>query len=175
MQRFPNSTQMGLWIFASHLTGALPYRQLVPMGPLPGQFGVVTRRQAIQHLAAIGKTAPHAPAALYGTLLAAYKQMVAGYQPQYVNDIIVLTAGMENDPSDISAATLLRDLRTMAKPSRPVEILMVVFGVPKDLGDLQQIAKATNGKVWPITSAAQIPQIFYRAFGRRICQPHCPR
>ena len=175
MKRFPDSTQMGLWIFASHLAGDLPYKQLVPMGPLPGQFGLVTRRQAIQHLAAIGKTAPKAPAALYGTLLAAYKQMVAGYQPQYVNDIIVLTAGVENDPSDISAATLLHNLRTLVNPQRPVEILMVVFGVPKDLGDLQRIAKVTNGKVWPVTSAAQIPQIFYRAFGRRICQPHCPK
>lgn len=175
MRRFPDSTQMGLWVFASHLAGALPYRQLVSMGPLPGQFGVITRRQEIQRLAATGKTVPHAPAALYGTLLAAYKQMVAGYQPQYVNDIIVLTAGVENDPSDIPAATLLRDLHTLADPRRPVEILMVVFGVPKDLGNLQQIAKATNGKVWPVTSAAQIPQIFYRAFGRRICQPHCPR
>jgi hypothetical protein len=175
MRRFPDSTQMGLWVFASHLTGALPYRQLVSMGPLPAQFGVITRRQAIQRLAATGKTVPHAPAALYGTLLAAYKQMVTGYQPQYVNDIIVLTAGVENDPSDIRAATLLRDLHTLVNPRRPVEILMVVFGVPKDLGDLQQIAKATNGKVWPVTSAAQIPQIFYRAFGRRICQPHCPR
>jgi hypothetical protein len=175
MKRFPDSTQMGLWVFASHLTGALPYRQVVPIGPLPGQFGVVTRRQAIQRLAATGQTEPHAPAALYGTLLAAYKQMVASYQPQYVNDIIVLTAGVESDPRDITAATLLHDLHTMVKPSRPVEILMVVFGVPKDLGDLRQIARATNGKVWPVTSAAQIPQIFYRAFGRRICQPHCPK
>ncbi len=175
MKRFPNSTQMGLWAFASHLSGALPYKQLVSIGPLPGQFGVVTRRQAIQRLAATGQTVPKAPAALYGTLLAAYKQMVAGYQPQYVNDIIVLTAGVENDPSDISAATLLHNLHTLVNPRRPVEILMVVFGMPKDLSDLQQIAKATNGKVWPITSAAQIPQIFYRAFGRRICQPHCPR
>jgi Bacterial extracellular solute-binding protein len=175
MKRFPDSTQMGLWVFASHLSGALPYKQLVPMGPLPGQFGVVTRRQAIQRLAATGKTVPHAPAALYGTLLAAYKQMVASYQPQYVNDIIVLTAGVENDPSDISAATLLSNLRAMVNPRRPVEILMVVFGVPKNIGDLRQIAKVTNGRVWPITSAAQIPRIFYRAFGRRICQPHCPK
>ena len=52
---------------------------------------------------------------------------------------------------------------------------MVVFGVPKDLGRLQQIAKLTNGRVWPITSAAQIQHVFYRAFGRRICQPHCPK
>lgn len=175
MKRFPDSTQMGLWVFASHLVGELPYKQLVPMGPLPGQFGVVTRRQAIQHVAATGQTVPKAPAALYGTLLAAYKQMVDTYQPQYVNDIIVLTAGVENDPSDISAATLLHNLKTLVKPRRPVEILMVVFGVPKNLGDLQQVAKVTNGKVWPVTSAAQIPQIFYRAFGRRICQPHCPK
>ncbi len=176
MKRFPDSTQMGLWVFASHLGGGpLPYHQLVPMGPLPGQIGLVTRRQVIQRLAATGRTVPKAPAALYGTLLAAYKQMRAGYQPQYVNDIIVLTAGVENDPSDISAATLLRDLRPMVDPRRPVEILMVVFGVPKDLPDLQRIAKATNGKVWPVTSAAQIPQIFYRAFGRRICTPHCPK
>jgi hypothetical protein len=175
MRRFPDSTQMGLWAFASHLSGALPYRQLVPMGPLPGPFGMVTRRQTIQRLAATGQTVPHAPAALYGTLLAAYKLMVDSYQPQYVNDIIVLTAGVENDRSDISAASLLHSLHTLTKPSRPVEILMVVFGVPKDLGTLQQVAKATNGKVWSVTSASQIPQIFYRAFGRRICQPHCPK
>ena len=175
MKRFPDSTQMGLWVFASHLSGALPYKQLVPMGPLPGQFGVITRRQAIQRLAATGTTVPHARAALFGTLLAAYKQMVAAYQPQHVNDIIVLTAGVENDPRDISAATLLRELRPMVSPRRPVEILMVVFGVPKDLGELQQIAKLTNGRVWPITSAAQIPHVLYRVFGRRICQPHCPK
>lgn len=175
MKRFPDSTQMGLWVFASHLSGTLPYKQLVPIGPLPGQFGLVTRRQAIQRVAATSRTVPHAPAALYGTLLAAYRQMVATYQPQRVNDIIVLTAGVENDPGDISSATLLRDLRAMVNPSHPVEILMVVFGVPKDLGDLQRIAKVTNGRVWPITSAAQIPQVFYRAFGRRICQPHCPK
>jgi len=175
MKLFPDSTQMGLWVFASHLSGALPYKQLVPMGPLPGQFGVITRSQAIERLAATGRTVPHAPAALFGTLLAAYKQMVATYQPQHVNDIIVLTAGVENDPRDISAATLLRELRPMVSARRPVEILMVVFGVPKDLGKLQEIAKLTNGRVWPITSAAQIPHIFYRAFGQRICQPHCPK
>jgi len=174
MKRFPDSTQMGLWAFASHLSGTLPYKQIVPMGPLPGPFGLVTRRQAIQRLAATSRTVPR-PAALYGTLLAAYRQMVATYQPQRVNDIIVLTAGVENDPGDISAAELLSQLRTMVNPSHPVEILMVVFGKPKDLGNLQRIAKVTNGRVWPITSAAQIPQVFYRAFGRRICQPHCPK
>jgi hypothetical protein len=175
MSRFPDSTQMGLWVFASHLQGNLPYRQLVPIGPLAGQVGVATRRQAIQQLAASGRALPHAPAALYGTLLDAYKQMVATYEPQYVNDIIVLTAGLENAPGDISANTLIRDLRAASVPNRPVEILMIILGRPGTYQQLQQIVKVTDGKVWPITSAAQVPQIFYRAFGRRICQPHCPR
>jgi hypothetical protein len=175
MARFPDSTQMGLWVFASHLSGDLPYKQLVPMGPLPAQVGVLTRRQAIQQLAASGRALPHVPAALYGTLLAAYKQMVATYQPQYVNDIIVLTAGIENAPGDISANTLIRDLKAAVNPGRPVEILMIVLGRPGTYNQLQRIVRVTNGKVWPITSAAEVPQIFYRAFGRRICQPHCPR
>jgi hypothetical protein len=174
MTRFPDSTQMGLWVFADHLQGDLPYKQLVPIGPLPAQVGVVTRRQAIQQLAASGRALPHVPAALYGTLLAAYKQMVATYQPQYVNDIIVLTAGIENATGDISAETLIRDLKAIAVPGRPIQILIIVLGRPGTYSQLQQIVKITNGKVWPITSAAQVPQIFYRAFGRRICQPHCP-
>jgi hypothetical protein len=173
MNRFPDSTQMGLWVFASHLTGNLPYKQLVPMGPLPAQVGVATRRQAIQQLAKYGRALPHVPSALYGTLLAAYKQMVATYQPQYVNDIIVLTAGIENARGDISANTLVRELKAAAVPHRPVEILMLVLGRPGTYPQLQRIVRVTNGKVWPVTSAAEVPQIFYRAFGRRICQPRC--
>jgi Bacterial extracellular solute-binding protein len=175
MTRFPNSTQMGLWVFADHLSGNLPYKQIVPMGPLAGQVGVFTRRQAIQQLAATGKALPHAPAALYGTLLAAYRQMVATYQPQYLNDIIVLTAGLESAKGDISAATLIRDLKAAAQPGRPVEILMLVLGRPGTYNQLQKIVKVTNGKVWAVTTAAEVPQIFYRAFGRRECMPHCPR
>ena len=174
MSRFPASTQMGLWIFASHLSGDLPYKQLVPMGPLPGQFGVFTRRQAIQEVAKSGRAFPHAPAALYGTLLAAYKQMVATYQPQYVNDIIVLTAGIENAPGDISAKTLIKELKAASVPHRPVEIFIIVLGHPGTYPQLLRIVKATNGKVWPITSPAEVPQILYRAYGRRTCQPHCP-
>jgi hypothetical protein len=43
-------------------------------------------------------------AALYGTILAAYKTLAASYQPGYVNAVIVLTAGVENAPGDISGA-----------------------------------------------------------------------
>ena len=33
LTHFPDSTQMGIWAFASHLDGNLPYKQVVPVGP----------------------------------------------------------------------------------------------------------------------------------------------
>ena len=87
----------------------------------------------------------------------------------------MLTAGIENAPGDITANKLIRELKATAQPNRPVEILMIVLGHPGTFNQLERIVHVTNGKVWPITSAAEVPQIFYRAFGRRICQPHCPR
>ena len=43
-----------------------------------------------------------AGAALYGTILAAYKTLAASYQTGYVNAVIVLTAGV--DPRETSPA-----------------------------------------------------------------------
>ena len=51
-----------------------------------------------------------AGAALYGTILAAYKTLAGSYQPGYVNAVIVLTAGVENAPGDISGAQLVHEL-----------------------------------------------------------------
>jgi hypothetical protein len=174
LAQFPDSTQMGLWAFASHLPGGQPYKELVSLGPLPGPFGLVTRRQAIEHLAASAVTVPTG-AALYKTILAAYQQMTATYQPQYQNAIIVMTAGVDSPRDDIPASTLLRDLKTLYNRSKPINVVVIVLGRSPDFGTIQKIALATNGKAYQITSPPQIRQVFYHAMGRRICQPHCPK
>jgi hypothetical protein len=172
--RFPDSTQMGLWAFASHLPGGGTYKQLVPLGPLPSSFGLVTRRQAIVHLAGAATTVPHAGAALYRAILAAYKQMVASYQPQHANAVIVLTAGVDSPRDDISPAALLKQLKALYNRSKPVNVVVIMLGRAGDFGVMRQIAKATNGKAYDITSPGQIKRVFFHAMGRRICQPHCP-
>ena len=174
MARFPDSTQMGLWVFASHLPGGQPYRAVVPLGPLPGPFGLVSRRQAIADLAASSRTVP-AGAALYGSLLAAYQQMTSTYQPQYVNGVVVLTAGVEKAPGDISAAALEQDLRKLYNPRKPINITLIMIGGASDFGRLQQIVAATKGQVYDITRPSQISTVFYQATGRLICRPHCPK
>ena len=55
LSHFPDSTQMGIWAFASHLDGSLPYKQLVPVGPLPAPLGLITRRQQIIQATEQGK------------------------------------------------------------------------------------------------------------------------
>lgn len=170
---FPNSTQMGLWTFASHLNGTLPYKQLVPVGPMLGEFGLITRRQQILRIDQTYTPVAGAPAALYGTILAGYKQLTATYQPRYANALLVMTLGLDTAPGDVSATALVRDLRKLYNPNRRVEIIPLMLGGAGDFAALQQIAAATGGQAYKITSPSQIRNAFFSAIARRICSPEC--
>jgi Ca-activated chloride channel homolog len=168
---FPDSTQMGLWEFADHLSGSQPYKQLVPVGPLPGELGLISRRQQIEQIIAMSaKPLASAPAALDQTILAAYQAMVASYQPNYTNAVIVLTAGVDNAPGDIPPATLASKLHALYNPNRPVELIIVVVGSKGNLAAMQQIAAAGGGAAYPVTDPTQVGKVFFAAVSRRICQ-----
>ena len=173
LARFPANTQIGVWAFASHLHGSLPYKQIMPVGPIQSPFGLVTRRMRIQRCAAAGTTVP-AGAALYGTILAAYKTLAASYQPGYVNAVIVLTAGVENAPGDISGARLVHELSQLYDRRQRIQIIVIMLGQAGNFPVLQQVAATTHGKAYQVTQPGQVGSIFYHAFGRRICAPNCP-
>ena len=173
LAQFPDSTQLGDWAFASHLDGDRPYKELVPVGPLPAPLGLITRRQQIANVTKGGKPVAGAPAALYGTILAAFKQMTATYQPRYSNAVLVLTAGVENAPGDITAPDLVKQLRARYNPRQRVEIIPIMFGKSGNFGALQQIANATGGQAYQVTSPAQINKVFFSAIARRLCSPNC--
>ncbi len=167
---FPDSTQMGLWDFADHLNGSLPYKQLVPVGPLPGEMGLISRREQLEQINMSSRPLANTPAALDQTILAAYQQMVTTYQPAYTNAVIVLTAGVDNAPGDIPAATLASKLRALYNPNRPVELIIIVVGSKGNFAAMQQIAAAGGGAAYPVTNPAQVVNVFFAATARRICQ-----
>ena len=167
---FPDSTQIGMWDFADHLNGSLPYRQLVPVGPLPGEMGLITRRQQLQQIDTSLHPLANTPAALNQTILAAYQQMAATYQPNYANAVIVMTAGVDNAPGDIPAATLVGKLRALYNPNKPVELIILMLGGHGNFPALQQIAGAGGGAAYPVTDPTQIGKVFFEATARRICQ-----
>ncbi len=171
---FPNSTQMGLWTFPSRIVDGLSYQELVPIGPLPDPLGAVTRRQRIARLAESSQPIARTPAPLYGTILNAYQQMLATYQPHHTNAVLVLTAGVDHDPGDISAVTLVRDLQVIYDPKRPVKIVAIMLGRAGDLSALRQIAAATSGQATAITRYSQLGQAIYQTMTRALCQPSCP-
>ena len=161
---------MGLWDFADHLNGSLPYKQLVPVGPLPGEMGLISRREQLEQINMSSRPLANTPAALDQTILAAYQQMVTTYQPAYTNAVIVLTAGVDNAPGDIPAATLASKLRALYNPNRPVELIIIVVGSKGNFAAMQQIAAAGGGAAYPVTNPAQVVNVFFAATARRICQ-----
>jgi Bacterial extracellular solute-binding protein/von Willebrand factor type A domain len=169
---FPDSTQMGQWLVADKLQGGQPYQQTVGLGPLPADVGLITRRQ---QLAQIDATLhPESSGlALNDSLLAAYKQMVASYKPNYSNAVVVLTSGVDNAPGDMSTKSLIAQLRARFNPNRKVEIVIVMLGTAGDFSSLKQIADLTGGGAYDITNAAQIGKIFVEAFSHRLCDTTC--
>ena len=162
---YPRFSADSFWVYteACELAGAK-----YPTAPL----GLITRRQQITSETGLTKPVP-APAALYGSILAGFKQMSATYQARYDNALLVMTAGVDNAPGDISAPALIKQLRALYNPRRRVEIIVIKFGTAGDFNALQKIAAATGGQAYNITNPAQISKVFFSAIARRLCSPNC--
>lgn len=171
---FPASTEIALWEYSYRMTGSAPYRVLVPMGPLPTQLGLITRRQQLQQITNTITPLPGAPAALYSSILAAFQWMTAHYQPGHVNAVVVLGSGTETAPGDMPLSTLLASLRKAYNPRRPIEIIMVSAGSGANLAALQQITAISHGASYTVAQPSDIAHVFFDAFARRICSPNCP-
>jgi Ca-activated chloride channel family protein len=170
---FANTSNLGLWEFANHLDGALPYKKLVSIGPLPQQVGVLSRRQQLERINAGLVPTNTSNAALYGTILAGYKYMLRTYNPRLFNALIVLGSGVENAPTDITGQQLIKDLNRLITPSRRVSIIMVIFGTPPNFPVLQQAATLTGGQAYAITKPTSVYTVFYEALAHRLCGENC--
>lgn len=170
---FPDSAQIGLWEMADKVSGNLPYKQLVPVGPLPDKLGLISRRQQLVQIDSSLLPLANTPLALNQAILAAYKQMVASYQPKFTNAVIVMTAGVGLAPGDLPTASLVSQLRQLYNSAKPVELIIVVLGTKANFTALQQIATAGGGAAYQVTSPDQIARVFFQAVSRRICQTGC--
>jgi Ca-activated chloride channel homolog len=171
---FANTADIGLWVYAARLDGALPYKNLMPIGPLPGYVGKnLTRRDALERINGSLATTNSDNVALYGTILRAFKYMQSIYQPKFFNALVVLGSGIENAPGDVSGPALVRKLTRLDSSARKVTIVMVIFGQPPNFHELQRIAAATGGQAYAITTPTQVAKVFYEALAHRLCTAGC--
>jgi hypothetical protein len=167
---FPDSTQMGVWEYSYRMNGALPYRVMVPVGPLPVQLGLITRRQQLQEITTTLSPRPGVPAAMYESILAAFRWMTANYQPGHVNALIVLGSGT-NTAGGMTLSHLLASLRKDYDPRRPVEIITVSTGT--DMTALAEITAISHGASYSVEQPSDMAHVFFDALARRICTPNC--
>jgi Ca-activated chloride channel homolog len=167
---FPDSAQLGDWVFADHLNGSLPYKVLIPVGPLPAEVGLISRRQQLQQINESAHVFPGTTADINTSILAGYQAMLSTWQPNHNNVEIILTAGVDNTSSDLPAATLISKLHGLFNPNRAVELIILQLGSAGNFSLLQKIAAAGGGQAYEVSDPSQVGKIFFEAFARRICQ-----
>jgi len=169
---FPDSTHMGLWEIGNSTSLSKPYTQLVSIGALPADYGVISRRTQLQQIIATLKPG-NGTLALHDALLAAYQEMTRTYAPNYANAVLVLTAGVDTARGDMSLSDLLARLKALYNPAKKVEFVILMFGKTGNFTAMREIADATGGVAYQISNPAQIGQVFIEAIAHRMCDQGC--
>ncbi|MET1075972.1 MAG: substrate-binding domain-containing protein [Umezawaea sp.] len=129
------SGSVGLWEFSRQVDGELPYRELVPTGP------VVEQRQAL--LDGIAGLKPLSATQLYTSLVALYKDAQADYQDGKRNRIVVFTDGPNDGGLDFDG--LRTQLDKLKDDARPIPISVIAIGSAPERDPLTQITQSTGG------------------------------
>jgi hypothetical protein len=158
---FDDRWALGLWTFSTDMVGTRPYKQLVPIGPLS------TGRTAMQNALRTVQPIPDGNTGLYDTVLAGYKQMQSGWDPSRVNSIVIMTDGQNDNPGGITLTTLLAQIKKIADPAKPIEVIALGIGPGVDKTELQKITSATGGGVFLAQDPSMIAGIFLQAIALR--------
>lgn len=162
---FDDSWAVGLWIFSTELAGDRDYRELVPLGPLSSQRGKI--------VTALGGIVPkqRGDTGLYDTMLAAYQAVQDGWEPGRVNSVVMLTDGKNEDANGISHEKLLAELKRLADPKRPIQVVIIGIGTGVSQDELEGITGVTGGGVFITEDPAKIGDIFLKAISLRPATP----
>ncbi len=157
---FDDSWSIGLWVFSTNLVGSRDYQELVPIAPLSRQ-----RSELERGLDRVDSSS--GDTGLYDTLLAAYKDVQANWEPGKVNSIVLFTDGKNEDADGISQKALLAELKRIKDPEQPIQVIIIGIGTEVSKSELDTIAKSAGGGAFVATDPTKIGDIFLRAIALR--------
>ncbi|MBY6413112.1 VWA domain-containing protein [Rhodococcus sp. BP-252] len=165
---FPDNAALGLWAFSIGLGGGnQDYRELVPIRRLDENVNGTSQREVLLQQTRTLPSLVGGGTGLYDTTLAAFRKVKEGYDPDYINSVIILTDGTNEDPDSISLDELLSTLRAEQDPTKPVIVVTIGITDDADAGVLQQISAATGGTSFLARNPAEIPNVFVNALKSR--------
>ena len=112
-------------------------------------------------------TSSNGDTGLYDTLLAAYKDVQANWEPGKVNSIVLFTDGKNEDADGISQKELLAELKRIKDPDQPIQVIIIGIGTEVSKSELDTIAKSAGGGAFVATDPTKIGDIFLRAIALR--------
>jgi hypothetical protein len=153
---FTSDSRVGMWAFASQHQEVLPIDDVTPE----------SKAQFTQAMAS-AVPLPTDQAALYDTMIAAYKTMQDGFDPARPNIIVVFTDGGDSNAGGTNLQRFQLELQRLADATKPIRVVLIGIDVgPADAADLEAIAKAAGGGFFPLSSPEQIQTIFLKALLR---------
>jgi hypothetical protein len=158
---FDDAWSVGLWVFSTNMDGTKPWKELVPIGPLVSQ-----RTQLNAALGSI-QANPKGNTGLYDTVLAAYKAEQAGWDPGKVNSVVLMTDGQNDNPGGLTLDQLTTELKKIADPKRPVEVIAIGIGTDVSKPELTTMTQVTGGGVFIVSDPAKIGEVFLQALALR--------
>jgi Ca-activated chloride channel family protein len=162
VQLLSPQSRLGLWEFTYQLDPPNDYRQVVPMAPLS------SNRAALLNALDAATPIPTGGTSLYRTTLDAYKFAQANWQPNYANSIIVFTDGKdETDPGAPTLAAVQAQLKSIADPKRPIQLIMLGYG-NADIAAMTSLTSTIGGVVYHINSTAQIIGAFVDSISQSV-------
>ncbi|AKU15863.1 VWA domain-containing protein [Luteipulveratus mongoliensis] len=172
LDALPQTTSIGGWAFSTDLDGkGKDYKELVPtIEPIDGS------KQGLAHKSQLKKALQTGPelarrngdTGLYDTVAAAYQHVHDTYDPRYVNSVVVMTDGANDDPNGgLNLQQVLTKLRGQYDPKKPVKIVTIGIGDKTDPKALKDIAAATDGLSYTTKTPDEITGVFVDAFLRR--------
>jgi Ca-activated chloride channel homolog len=170
---YPDTSNLGMWVFSSDLTPTTPYRELVPIDQMSSTSGGKTHRQALTDAANSLPSLVNGNTALYTSTLAAVNTVRHDYDPSKVNTVVLMTDGQNVDPGGPTLDQLLAELQTPQAKLLPVPVYTIGLGPDADLSALSKIAKATGGKTYAVKDPAKLRSVFLDAVVQRECGAGC--
>jgi Ca-activated chloride channel homolog len=161
----PDGSQIGAWGFSTDRgPDGEDHFEIAPIRGLQTNVDGVTQRRLLSDEVAGIESLLGGDTGLYDTALAAYLEVQSGYDPAYVNSVVLITDG-ENDDSTggLELDELLVELEAAADPERPVRIVAIGIGPDTDPSALQAMADATGGSSYVALQPSDIETVFFRA------------
>jgi Ca-activated chloride channel homolog len=170
---YPDTSNLGMWVFSTQQTATSDWRQLVPIGEIDQPVGGQARRQALVGAANSLPSLVHGDTALYDTTLAAVDAVRRNYDPSKVNTVVLMTDGQNVDPGGITLDQLIAKLQSPQAKVLPVPVFTIGLGPGADLNALSKISKATGGKTYSVKDPTNLRSVFLDAVVQRQCGANC--